>query len=96
MKKIEAKKIKKKSNLHKRKAVKCLETGLIYVSSSDAADILRAEGNVICPRGILAACQGRQKTERVYIGNMRNVEIIFVLLIALSMVDEILTASTTH
>ena len=62
MEKIEAKTIKKKSNLHKRKAVKCLETGLIYVSSSDAADILSAEGNVICPRGILAACQGRQKT----------------------------------
>jgi hypothetical protein len=62
MKKIEAKKIKKKSNLHKRKAVKCLETGLIYVSSSDAADILSAEGNVICPRCILAACQRRQKT----------------------------------
>jgi hypothetical protein len=37
-----------------------------------------------------------KRQQEVYIGNMRNVEIIFVLLIALSMVDEILTASTTH
>jgi hypothetical protein len=62
MAQLEAKTIKKRSNKHKRKAVKCIETGVIYVSSSDAADILSAEGNIICPRCILAVCQGRQKT----------------------------------
>ena len=62
MKILAAKTIKRKSKEQNKKPVRCIETGIIYASSTDAADLLSAEGWVICPRGVLHACQGRQKT----------------------------------
>jgi hypothetical protein len=35
---------------------------MVYASSTDAADLLSAEGRLVCPRGILNTCQGKQKT----------------------------------
>ena len=51
-----------KSNKDKKRAVKCVETGKIFASSADAADILSEEGRLICPRNILSVCQGKKKS----------------------------------
>lgn len=62
MKTLIAKTIKRKSQEKKKRAVRCLDTGMVYASSTDAADLLSAEGRLVCPRGILNTCQGKQKT----------------------------------
>jgi len=62
MKTLVAKTIKRKSKEKKKRAVRCIDTSIVYASSTDAADILSGEGRVVCPRGILHTCQGRQKT----------------------------------
>jgi hypothetical protein len=59
---LEAKTIRRKSKIKVKRPVKCVETGKVYASSTDAADILSSEGWVICPRAILSNCQGKQKT----------------------------------
>jgi len=61
MKTLAAKTIKRKSKEQKKKQVRCLYSGTVYASSADAADLLSAEGRLVCPRGILNTCQGRQK-----------------------------------
>ena len=62
MKILVAQSIKKKANEDKKRAVMCVETGEIYASSTDAADILCEEGRLICPRNILSVCQGKKKS----------------------------------
>ena len=62
MKSLVAKSIKRKSKERKKRAVRCIDTSIVYASSADAADILSAEGRLVCPRGILNTCQGKQKT----------------------------------
>jgi hypothetical protein len=59
---LEAKTIRKKPKIQVKKPVKCVETGKIYASSTDAADLLSTEGLIICPRAILNNCRGKQKT----------------------------------
>jgi len=44
------------------RAVRCLETGVVYINSTQAADLLSADGKIVCPRGILNNCQGKQKS----------------------------------
>lgn len=55
-----SKSLKRRPKSSQRKAVRCLETGLVYASSSDASDILSAEGKLIEPRNIISVCQGKQ------------------------------------
>ena len=62
MKMLTAKTIKRKSKEQKKRPVRCLNTGIVYASSADAADLLSAEGLMVCPRGILNTCQGKQKS----------------------------------
>lgn len=44
-----------------KKAVRCVDTGVVYTSCSDAADILSVEGILVNPRNIHFICQGIQK-----------------------------------
>lgn len=63
MRVLEAKNLKRKCNATSKKAVRCVNTGVVYASCSDAADILSLEGVLIDPRNILFVCQGiRKKT----------------------------------
>ncbi len=57
-----AKTLKKKCNANKKRPVRCIDTGLVYASSSDASDILSEEGRLVNPRGILHNCEGRRRT----------------------------------
>jgi hypothetical protein len=57
-----SKSLKRRTQSSQRKPVRCLETGLIYASSSDASDILSAEGKLIEPRNIISVCQGKQRS----------------------------------
>lgn len=57
-----SKSLKRRPKYSQMKPVRCVETGLIYASSSDASDILSAEGKLIEPRNILSACQGKQRS----------------------------------
>lgn len=57
-----AKKLKSGSKIKNRRPVKWVETGKIYASSVDAADILSTEGFDVCPRGTLHTCQGINKS----------------------------------
>lgn len=58
---LEAKSTRRKRNDGQKKAVRCIDTGAVYASCSDAADILSLEGTLINPRSILFVCQGIQK-----------------------------------
>jgi hypothetical protein len=57
-----AKSLKRQSNTDKKKPVRCIETGVVYGSCNDAADLLSEEGIAVCPLRIQAACRGKQKT----------------------------------
>ncbi len=46
----------------RKKPVRCIDTGVVYSSSTDAADILSEAGVLVCPRLILYVCQGKQKS----------------------------------
>jgi hypothetical protein len=61
MKVIAAKSLKKRCGAAKKRAVRCVDTGTVYASSSDAADILSLDGLLVDPRNILHVCQGLQK-----------------------------------
>jgi hypothetical protein len=52
----------RKPNHGKRKLVRCRETGVIYGSGNDAAEILSEQGISICPMRIQSACRGQQKS----------------------------------
>jgi hypothetical protein len=52
----------RRSNQGKRKPVRCRDTGVVYGSSSDAADRLSEQGVSICPMRIQAACRGKQRS----------------------------------
>ena len=54
--------LRKAANIGKMRAVRCLETGVVYKNSTQAADLLSADGKIVCPRGILNNCQGKQKS----------------------------------
>ena len=54
--------LRKAANISKMRAVRCLETGVVYINSTQAADLLSADGKIVCPRGILNNCQGKQKS----------------------------------
>lgn len=58
---LEAKSLKKRCNAGQKRSVRCVDTGVVYASCSDAADILSLDGLMIDPRNILHACQGLQK-----------------------------------
>jgi hypothetical protein len=58
---LAAKSLKKRCNSSSKRAVRCVDTGVIYASCSDAADILSLDGILINPRNILHVCQGIQK-----------------------------------
>ena len=57
-----AKSTKRKADRIQKRPVRCIDTGLVYASSSDASDILSCEGIMIEPRNIMYACQGKTKT----------------------------------
>ena len=57
-----AKSTRRKTDGIKRRPLRCIDTGLVYASSSDASDILSCEGIMIEPRNIMYACQGKTKT----------------------------------
>lgn len=57
-----AKTLKKGCNAQKKRAVRCIDTGVVYASSNDASDILSEEGLIINPRTILHNCSGRGKS----------------------------------
>ena len=50
------------SGTQKKRAVRCIETGVVYPSAQDAADILSEAGVVACPVGIQFVCTGRRKS----------------------------------
>ncbi len=56
-----AKSLKKKSKLKKR-AVRCINTGVVYASCNDASDILSEQGLSVNPRTILYNCSGKGKS----------------------------------
>lgn len=57
-----AKSAKRQSMTDKKKLVRCVETGVVYGSSNDAADLLSEKGIDICPDRIRTVCRGKQKT----------------------------------
>jgi hypothetical protein len=57
-----AKTIKRQSKADKKKPVRCVETGIVYGSCGDAANLLSEEGISVCPIRIQAVCRGKQKT----------------------------------
>jgi hypothetical protein len=57
-----AKSAKRKSNTDKKKPVRCVETGVVYGSSTDAAELLSEQGIDICPDRIRTVCRGKQKS----------------------------------
>jgi hypothetical protein len=57
-----AKTLKKKCNAKMKRPVRCIDTGLVYASSSDASDILSEEGRLVNPRSILHICEGRGRS----------------------------------
>lgn len=59
-----AKSLMRKSQKNRKKAVRCLETGIVYASARDAAEILAADGMMFTPEGISHTCQERQKSTR--------------------------------
>ena len=61
MKPLSSKNLKRRSNQKKVRPVRCIDTGVVYASSSDASDLLMEQGIDVCPRGILHTCQGIQK-----------------------------------
>lgn len=59
---LAAKSVKRRSNTDKKKAVRCIETGIVYGSCDDAANLLSEKGISICPMRIPTACRGKQKS----------------------------------
>lgn len=59
-----AKSLVRKNKSYKKKPVRCVDTGVIYASSRDAAEILASEGVMCTPEGISHTCQGRQRSTR--------------------------------
>lgn len=57
-----AKTLKKRCNARKKRAVRCIDTGLVYASSADASDILSEKGLIVNSRTILYNCSGRGKS----------------------------------
>ena len=54
--------LKRNSNAKMKRSIRCVETGVIYASCSDASDILSFTGILIDPRNIFLVCSGKQKT----------------------------------
>lgn len=46
----------------KRRPVRCIDNGIIYASSTDAANILCEQGLIVNPRTILNNCSGKTKS----------------------------------
>jgi hypothetical protein len=67
---LAAKSFKKRFNASQKRAVCCVDTGAVYASCSDAADILSLDGILINPRNILHVCRSIQKRLVVSGGNM--------------------------
>ena len=57
-----AKHLKRNTNGLQKRPVRCIDTGRVYGSSSDASDIISFDGILINPRNILLVCQGKQKS----------------------------------
>ncbi len=54
--------LRRNSNSTQKKRVRCIDTGVIYASSSEAADLLSGEGILVCPQRIHTTCRGKQKS----------------------------------
>jgi hypothetical protein len=57
-----AKTLKRQSSADKKKPVRCIETGAVYGSCNDAADLLSEKGISVCPMRIQTVCRGKQKS----------------------------------
>ena len=51
-----------RKNSTRKKPVRCVDTGEVYASSSEAADLLSGEGILVCPMRIHSTCRGKQKS----------------------------------
>jgi hypothetical protein len=54
--------LRRSTDAYKKRPIRCVNTGIVYPSSTDAADLLSAEGILVCPSKILSVCQGKQKS----------------------------------
>ena len=54
--------LRRTNQRHKMKAVLCIDTGIVYSSSRDAADILIAKNIILSPEDIRKVCRGERKT----------------------------------
>jgi hypothetical protein len=57
-----AKSVRRQTNKEKKKPVRCIETGIVYGSCNDAADLLSELGISVCPMRIQTVCRGKQKS----------------------------------
>jgi hypothetical protein len=46
----------------KKKPVRCVDNGIVYASSRDAAEILAMQGHLVIPEAIATVCRGEQKS----------------------------------
>jgi hypothetical protein len=58
--------LRRSSRPEKRKSVRCVETGIVYTSGRDAADILIESKISVSPESINKVCRGHQKTAGGY------------------------------
>jgi hypothetical protein len=57
-----AKSTGRQNKREKKRPVRCLDTGIVYASSRDAAEIFATQGHLVIPEAIAAVCRGEQKS----------------------------------
>lgn len=59
---LAAKSVGRQNMREKKRAVRCVDNGVVYASSRDAAEILATQGRSVIPEAIAAVCRGKQKS----------------------------------
>jgi hypothetical protein len=59
---LSAKTVGRRNMQAKKKPVRCVDNGIVYASSRDAAEILATQGHLVIPEAIAAVCRGKQKS----------------------------------
>jgi hypothetical protein len=59
---VVAKSLSRCFRVEKKRPVRCIDTGIVYASSRDAAEILANEGLLLTPEAIATVCRGKQRS----------------------------------